>query len=180
MTGIKELTLISTTAKELLALALRDDTSIGKQCIQVLQLPSLAVQHGISVADYCSLAQATGSEKGATFFIEGLALPENHSSQKTFFLRSISETIPTHRFHELLLRKKYDDALQFARDYGLDEQLVLTSRLAELLRQSVNMDEMATVIKDLESITVCLPILRYKEYNAFNDITYLISRTTRL
>ncbi|KAJ3287176.1 hypothetical protein HK104_008726 [Borealophlyctis nickersoniae] len=148
---------------ELFIFALSTKKGDMSRCIRVIALPRFRVEHSIRVSSNCWLVKSgqkftqrpSDAEDDRLYFVEGER--ETRGIRTTnIFVRSLSETVPIHRFEQLIRQKRFPEAEIFAREYDLDLQVVaqakLHSALAELnVRKEWGDDELENLLRDILS-----------------------------
>ncbi|XP_022097333.1 kinetochore-associated protein 1-like [Acanthaster planci] len=108
--------------------------------LKVFTLPGLQCTYTLTVSGYTTLAEVLPNQE-TIFLIEGAYdSDEDHQVPtdliSTLRVRCLTEALPETRFHRLLHKQKFEEALQFARLFKLDEELVFKVKASVLLEMA--------------------------------------------
>ncbi|KAL1915878.1 uncharacterized protein VTP21DRAFT_6266 [Calcarisporiella thermophila] len=150
----------------------RQEDEETKRFVEVISLPDFKIQHKVPVLNNCWLVKRLKGLEDFTdtmYFVEGIS-DETSDSLSTLYVKALSEAVPLTRFQQLLRKGHYDAALLFSKQFGLDEQLVLKSRLSDTLaniasagrddkfneRVEMLMEDIAKIKDDAFIVDICL------------------------
>lgn len=113
----------------------------------------------------CTILSQTGKTSKRLLFFSFPALgniaqtlsPHN-SSHLEILVKSLSETVPVHRFQHLVRKRKFEEADEFAKRFHLDRQSVIKAKLIVLLQENqpdLRIDEVTSFLAELQ-VTSCL------------------------
>ena len=102
--------------------------------VRILQLPSFEVVYEVSVDPTCALVECaptrgTLAEESRIYFIE--------RDDSEIFVRTLNETVPAKRFHDLVEKKMYAEAESLAEKFGLDVEVIMKARARHFIAQEV-------------------------------------------
>ncbi|KAI8514896.1 Kinetochore-associated protein 1 [Branchiostoma belcheri] len=113
----------------------------GKCHLQVHSLPGMQLAYSLELNQVAALVCAPASQE-TIFVIEGAHrddIEETSTSDglvSTLRVRCLTESLPDTRFHRLLHKKQYQEALKFADTYELDVELVYKVKAQDILTQT--------------------------------------------
>ncbi|CAH1264282.1 KNTC1 [Branchiostoma lanceolatum] len=113
----------------------------GKCHLQVHSLPGMQLAYSLELNQVSALVCAPASQE-TIFVIEGAHkddVEDTSSSDavvSTLRVRCLTEALPDTRFHRLLHKKQYEEALKFAQSYELDVELVYKVKAQDILTQT--------------------------------------------
>nr|XP_006814292.1 PREDICTED: kinetochore-associated protein 1-like [Saccoglossus kowalevskii] len=95
--------------------------------LQVYSLPGMKLTYSLEVGCHSALVDAPLSQD-TIFLIEGVRSDDDFDNDNglvaTLRVRCLTEALPDTRFHRLLHKKRFEEAIQFAQQFGQDVQLV--------------------------------------------------------
>ncbi|XP_078000946.1 kinetochore-associated protein 1-like [Glandiceps talaboti] len=137
-------------------------TVSNPQCfVKVYSLPTMEAVYSLEVAPHSTLVNAPISQDGI-FLVEGVLEDNDYEFISTLRLRCLMEAQPETRFHRLLRKKRFDEALKFAKQFALDIELVYKVKSDFLLdkttesvsHQDIDVQQLFSSLKDcLENIS---------------------------
>ncbi|KAI8821507.1 rough deal protein C-terminal region-domain-containing protein [Fimicolochytrium jonesii] len=170
----------------------------GGRVVQIIRLPSFTVMQELRVSEASWLfsREASAVDDGSGFrFVEALS---NEDGSAKFYIRTLQETVPYHRFEQLLQSRRFEEAEVFALDFGLDVQYVLKAKLDQMARNvdlhalleskgadhfaQTLMDELRSVEDEEFAIDYCLQITLPTFRSTYSILTFarvLINETTK-
>eukprot|EP00050_Salpingoeca_kvevrii_P009112 m.307220 g.307220 ORF g.307220 m.307220 type:complete len:2402 (-) comp19836_c0_seq1:32-7237(-) len=163
-----------------LAVMTRDaaDTSRTKRFFRILSADTFHEEYSLQVSPLATIA--TGAEFDTLYLVEGRKSDAQHQAEIVIeeslgtlrlFVRCLTETLPTNRFYHLLHKHRFDEAMMFANQFGLDKDLVYRVRTTSILDRAdrtvepsiaVELRQTLDSISDLEFVVdsclqACLP-----------------------
>ncbi|KAJ3169831.1 hypothetical protein HDU88_000470 [Geranomyces variabilis] len=115
--------------------------SSAGRTLQIVQLRDFVITHRVNVSAHTWIVKSLVDAAGAISFIEGLS--EQGAEPTKLFMRELSQTVPLYRFEQLLQSKRFDEAEEFAHEFGLDVQFVLKAKLKQMA-SDINVEDMIT------------------------------------
>ncbi|XP_069038305.1 kinetochore-associated protein 1 isoform X2 [Lepisosteus oculatus] len=119
---------------KLIILTAQDNTQ--NRNLTVYSVPSMSLLYSLEVSDVSFLVQI-GISTDTIYLLEGIS--ENQESSEgmvsAIVLRCLTEALPENRLSRLLYKHKFEEAEQFAIQFGLDVELVYKVRLNFVLEK---------------------------------------------
>ncbi|KAI9595194.1 hypothetical protein BDF19DRAFT_78976 [Syncephalis fuscata] len=141
--------------------------------ICIVDVPGFTIKQQLTVAHHCWLAEQAFSRRNDIMFIELDQSQSIKSLVPSLHIRSLSETVPISRFQQLLRKRKYDDAKQWAQLHQLDVNMIVQYRLEHYVsndnNNSSNSIHTSIVIKANEAQLIL------SDLNSLQDISYGIT-----
>eukprot|EP00795_Rhopilema_esculentum_P003310 gene3310-1645_t len=114
-----------------------------KSLLQVYSLPNFEHVYTLQVSA-CSTLASVDSQLDTIYFIEGVEdcgsffedeVVKDEMDISSIRLRCLTEALPSSRFMRLLHKQKFDQAIEFAKQYNLDVELVYCVKVSAILNQ---------------------------------------------
>ncbi|KAJ3089821.1 Kinetochore-associated protein 1 [Quaeritorhiza haematococci] len=136
-------------------------SGVGGRFVHIAKIPTFETLYRVEVDEFCVLVRmpspnssalgmgvgggvrpAIGGQQDlpAVYFLEGNSVGVERGSaaeekSKKLYLRSLSETVPMKRFQYLIRTRRFEEAEEVAKTWGLERQFVLKAKLTHILSE---------------------------------------------